>query len=182
MSASPRRGSVNSPARFVPLAEVARPHGIAGELRLKVYNADSDLLERRPPLRLRFPDGTERDGALRTVRAANKALLVTLDGVGDRNAAEAMRGVVLCVARDLFPPLEEGEFYACDVEGARAVLSTGEEIGRVAELRSYPTCDVLVVERAGATSLEVPLVESYIASVDAEQGVVTLRTIDGLGG
>src|SRR4051812_30796742 len=47
--------------RLVAVAEIARPHGIAGELRLKVYNPGSDLLRRRPPVLLRLPDGTERD-------------------------------------------------------------------------------------------------------------------------
>ncbi len=48
--------------RLVALAEVARPHGIAGELRLKVYNLDSDLLRRRPPITLRLPDGIRPGG------------------------------------------------------------------------------------------------------------------------
>ncbi len=166
--------------KLVALAEIARPHGIAGELRLKVYNLDSDLLRRRPPVIVRLPDGTTRDAVLTSVRDADKALLARLAGVDDRNAAEALRGAVLLVRRDALPPAEDGEFYACDLEGAQAVLVSGEAVGRVAGLASYPTCDILVVERGDGKKLEVPLLDAYVRRVDVAEGVVELVTIDGL--
>jgi 16S rRNA processing protein RimM len=166
--------------RYVPLAEVARPHGVLGELRLTVYNADSDLLLHKPPVRLRLSDGSERDARVTSARENNKALLVRLEGVVDRDQAEALRGALVCVARDAFPPLDEGEFYACDVEGAQAKLASGEVVGTVRGLRSYPTCEVLVVERAGGRELEVPLVETFVGSIDVERGEVTLQSLDEL--
>jgi 16S rRNA processing protein RimM len=166
--------------RYVPLAEVARPHGVQGELRLKIYNEESDLLLRRPDVRLRLASGELRDTRIETARSVNKALLVRLPGVADRDAAEALRGAVIEVPRDAFPPLDEGEFYACDIEGASAVLEGQGEIGRVLELRSYPTCDVLVVDRGEAGTLEIPLLEAYVSAVEPDHGVVRLVSIDGL--
>jgi 16S rRNA processing protein RimM len=162
------------------VAEVARPHGIKGELRLKVYNPASDLLRRRPPVLLRLPDGSEREASITMAREVDKALLVQIAGVDDRNAAEALRGAEVCVPRASLPPPGEGEFYAWDVEGAAAVLTSGEPVGQVIELTSYPTCDVLVVVRPDGKRIEVPLVEAYVARVDAERGVVELVTVDGL--
>ena len=176
----PRAPPLARDRKLVPLAEIARPHGIAGELRLKVYNLDSDLLLRRPPVLLRLTDGTERPATLTAAREADKALLVRVAGVDDRNAAEALRGAEVCVPRASLPPPAEGEFYAWDVEGAQAVLTSGEPVGKVTELASYPTCDVLIVEREGGKRIEVPLVEAYVTRVDAERGVVELATIDGL--
>lgn len=174
--------------RFVPVAEVARPHGIKGELRLKLYNEGSELLtelahgSRRGsatvPLRLRLPTGVEQPLVITSARASNKALLVKFADVLDCNAAEMLRGAVILVPRDAFPPLEEGEFYACDIEGARAMLGS-EQVGIITELHSYPTCDVLVVNREGA-SFEVPLTDTYVASVDVPGGVIELLTIEGL--
>lgn len=173
--------------RFVPVAEVARPHGLRGELRLKLYNEGSELLtelargaKRSPavPLKLRLPSGEEQPLVLTSARASNKALLVKFDHVVDCEAAELLRGAVILVPRDAFPPLDEGEFYACDIEGARAMVG-GEQVGVVTELHSYPTCDVLVVKREGG-SIEVPLTDTYVASVDVAGGVVELLTIEGL--
>lgn len=180
MADSTRAGSgVAGERRWVPVAEVARPHGIRGELRLKPYNLDSDMLLRRVEVMLRMPDGSERPASIAAARPVNKGVLVELRGVDDRNAAELLRGAVVCADRDQFPALEEGEFYACDVEGARVLLPDGTEVGRVRALRSYPTCDVLEV-LSGETTLEVPLVDSYIQEIDIGGGVVRLLTIEGL--
>ncbi len=90
----------------------------------------------------------------------------------------------MCARRSEFPPLEPGEFYACDVEGARVLVGAGdtaEELGRVVEMRSYPTVDVLVVTAAdGGRPWEVPLVEGVIDAVDVQQGLVTLSTREGV--
>lgn len=102
-----------------------------------------------------------------------------LDGVDDRDAAEALRGVQILVSRDEFAPLEEGEFYACDIEGARAELLTGEVVGTVTGLGTYPTCDVLLIERDGKR-LEVPLLPQFVESVDAGAKVVKIITLEGL--
>ena len=60
------------------------------------------------------------------------------------------------------------------------MLASGEEVGRVTAVQSYPTCDVLVIDRGVAGSLEVPLVDAYVASVDPERALVELVTIEGL--
>lgn len=168
-----RRGKVR-------VAEVARPHGIRGELRLKVDPDGSGVLFGRPLVRLVLPDGTERDACVTSARPVNKAVLVRLAGVDDRDAAEALRGAAVYVDRDALPATDEGEFYACDVEGAKAVLRTGEEVGIVRSLASYPTCDALVIERPDGARLEVPLVEGYVDEVDAENQIVRLATIEDL--
>ena len=66
--------------RQVPVAEVARPHGIRGELRLKLYNEQSDLLLRRPAVKLTFADGSSRDVRIDTARSVEiMDLLVTFN-------------------------------------------------------------------------------------------------------
>jgi 16S rRNA processing protein RimM len=168
----------------VAVAEVARPHGITGELRLKIYNPGSNLLQKRPPVLLRLPDGSERQALFTAAREVDKALLVRVEGVDDRDAAEALRGAEVCVPRASLPPPEEGEFYAWDLEGASVVLAAGEgapvAVGKVVELVTYPTCEVLVVARPDGSRLEVPLLAPYVSRIDAERGTVELGTIDGL--
>jgi 16S rRNA processing protein RimM len=165
--------------RWVPVAEVARPHGVRGEIRLKLYNEGSELLLRPRDVKLALPDGSERDARVKAARPASKALLVELAGVVDRDAVEALRQARICVPRDEFPALEPGEFYACDVEGAKVELG-GAEVGRVTALQSYPACDVLVVERGEGRPVEVPLTEAFVESVDVEAGLVKLVTLEGL--
>lgn len=178
---TPSPASTNStPRRFVPVAEVARPHGIRGEVRLKLYHEESDIFAQNPTIRLRTPEGEERFVEIDLARKTNNGLLVKFAGTNSRNDAEALRGCILSVPRDEFPALEEGEFYACDVEGARAVLPSGDVVGHVRGLVSYPTCTSLTVERTTGGKFEVPLVEQFVESVDTDAGVVHLVTIEGL--
>jgi 16S rRNA processing protein RimM len=165
--------------RFVALARVAKAHGIRGELRLKLFNPDSAVLERRPPVRLVMPDGEVRAALLASARAVPGGLLVRLKGVSDRDGAEALRGALVEVARDELDPLDDGEFYFTDLEGC-IVVHAGREVGRVSTVVSYPTCDALVVQREGGKPLEVPLLESFIGSIDIEGARIELLTLDEL--
>jgi 16S rRNA processing protein RimM len=166
---------------WVPLAEVARPHGVRGELRLKLYNTDSDILLELDEVLVRLPGGDEHEVSIDGARRADQAILMKLHSIDDRDRAEELRGAVLCVRRGAFPPLEPGEFYACDVEGAEVLAPDGRALGRVRELRAYPSVDALIVDAAdGGEPWEIPLVEAFVRDVDVGAGKVSLATLDGL--
>ncbi|HEY4016580.1 MAG TPA: ribosome maturation factor RimM [Polyangiaceae bacterium] len=169
---------------WVPLAEIARPHGVKGELRLRPYNRDSDLLLGLDEVLVRLPDGEQHEVSIDGARRANDAILMKLYSVDDRDRAEELRGALVCVRRRDFPPLEDGEFYACDVEGAHVVVEgeAGEcEIGKVRAVRSYPSADVLVVDPPeGGPAWEVPLVGEVVRAVDVASGRVVLATMAGV--
>ena len=160
------------------IAEVARPHGTSGELRLRVFNPDSDLLARRPPLRLVCADGSVKNIQVRSMRHVPGAVLVRLAGVTDRDQAEALRGARVEVPRDELEATAEDEYYHCDLEGCRVMVGE-REIGSVVAVVSYPTCDALVVEHEKGR-IEVPLVDPYLGRVDIDAGVIELNTVEGL--
>ena len=164
--------------RYVALAEVARPHGVRGELRLKIYNPDSDLLERQRRVRMVDKEGGARLVRIKSVRAVPGALLIRLDGVNDRDAAEALRGARFEVPRDALEPIDGAdEFYDVDLIGAR-VVHEGKALGTVTDVAHYPTCDALVVQPEEGKRFEVPLMEAYVDSI--ENGVVELLTLEGI--
>jgi len=181
-----RRGSVlfGRAVKLVAIAEVARPHGIRGELRLKVYNTESSLIARgrKVVLGKKTPKGDDAPArvGVTAVRAIEGGLLVRLEGVETRDDAEALRGVQLLVDRDELPEPEDGEFYAVDLEGCRAEIGS-DVIGTVKRLATYPTCDVLVIEKLeGGGTIEVPLTDAFVDEVDVDSHVVRLKTIEGL--
>jgi 16S rRNA processing protein RimM len=165
--------------RFVPLAEITRPHGVWGEVRLKVYNSDSELLLSQPDVLVRRANRPDTVMQLESIRGADAGfLLAKFRGIDGRDAAELLRGASVCVDRALFPLLEEGEFYVCDVIGARLVGPSGE-VGTVEDFISYPSADVLVVRLEGGAvegKIELPLVDDFVLRVDAGAGQVLLTS------
>ncbi len=133
-------------ARWVPLAEVARPHGVRGELRLQLYNSESDFLLGVDEVLVRLKKGEAHEVSVDAARRADKTILLKLHSVDDRDRAEGLRGAEICVRRSDFPPLEDGEFYACDVEGAEVRLQNAR-IGVVARYVEYPAAYVLLVRK-----------------------------------
>jgi 16S rRNA processing protein RimM len=168
--------------RWIALGVVARPHGVHGEIRIQLFNRDSDLLLTLEEVLVRDSSGVEQEVSVDSARRANDAILLKLYSVDDRDRADELRGAVLCGRRRDFPPIAADEFYICDLEGARVVLDDGDnprrELGRVRELRSYPTVDALVVDRVeGGDPLEFPLVDSIVKSVDVREGLVLVSTL-----
>jgi 16S rRNA processing protein RimM len=173
-----------SDKRWVPLAEVARPHGVKGEVRLKLYNEESDLLLEQDEVLVRLPDGTEHEVSVDKARRAHDAILMKLHSIDDRDRAEEIRGAVLCVRREAFAELGDGEFYVSDIEGAVVWVKDDagpSRVGTVKELRSYPSVEVLVVGASdGGKDWEVPLVDAFVERVDAEAREVWLTSLEGL--
>jgi len=170
---------------WVPIAEIARPHGVRDELRLKLFNADSDILLDLDEVLVRLPSGEEHEVSIDGARRADQAILLKLHSVDDRNRADEIRGAIVCVRRKDFPALDEDEFYACDIEGARvSVAEEGEDeksLGVVKEFLSYPSVDTIrITADDGGKDYEVPVVEAFIREVDIAGGRVVLRTLMGI--
>lgn len=160
------------------IGRVSKAHGIAGELRIVPHWESSDALEQVDELWLTL-DGKRLAFQLERARAVPRAFLVKLRGVDDRNAAEALQGATVSVARGALPALEPGEYYLVDLIGAK-VLGPEGEVGVVTEIASHPTVDVIVVRLADGTSAEQPLSEPWLARVDVAERQVILNSLDGL--
>jgi 16S rRNA processing protein RimM len=165
---------------WIPLAEIARPHGVRGEVRLRLFNKTSDTLLGQDEVLVRLPDGEEHEVSVDAARRADDAILMKLYSVDDRNRADELRGALICVRRRDFPPAEAGEFYAIDVVGSEVRLD-GARIGAVKEILSYPTTQTLLVSADDAQGdWEIPLHASYVTSVDVGARLVTIATLDDL--
>ncbi len=168
------------PDTWVPLAEIARPHGVKGELRLRLFNKTSDALLGQDEVLVRLKDGGEHEVSVVRARRADDAILMKLHSVDDRDRAEELRGALVCVRRRDFEEAESGEFYAIDVVGAEVKLA-GERVGTVAELVTYPSVEVLLVHADdGKGDWEVPLTEMYIARIDVAAKLVELVSLDDI--
>ena len=144
---------------------VGRPHGLDGSFH--VAEPVAALLHKGAELRL----GESRRTIVR-LAGHDERPIVRLEGCEDRDAAVALRGQELFVARTAAPDLEEDEWWATDLEGC-SVRDGDRDVGVVARLLALPSCDVLEVTRAGgAPDLLVPLVRDAVRDVDLDGRVI----------
>ncbi|MEO1920539.1 MAG: ribosome maturation factor RimM [Sphingomonadaceae bacterium] len=150
----------------VTLAAITGAHGVAGEVRLKLFGEGWEQLRSHPS----FNDGALK---LAKVRSDNKGgAIARFEGVSNRNEAEALRGTALTVPRDALPPLEEGEYYHADLIGLPVVTEQGEAIGTVADVMNYGATDLVEIERADGRKFMVPLTEQAVPEWNDERLVV----------
>jgi len=135
----------------VALAAVAGPHGVGGEVRLKLFAASLDSLKRHRRL-----FAGERPLTLRSLRGGEGSVVARFAEIGDRGAAEALRGALLTVPRAELPPLGEGEYYHADLIGLRCESEGGEPLGTVVAVENFGAGDLLEVERADGRRALIP--------------------------
>lgn len=171
---------VTDPEAWIPLAEIARPHGVRGEVRLKLFNTASDVLLGQDEVLVRLKGGEEHEISVERARRADDAVLMKLYSIDDRDRADELRGALVCVRRRDFPPPEDGEFYAVDVVGAEVRLE-GVRVGAVTEIVTYPTLEAMLVHPDdGQGDWEIPLNDIYISNVDTDAKTVDIVTLEEL--
>lgn len=144
------------------IAEILKPQGIKGELKLKTY---TDYPEDVKAFGEVYIDGTPYK--ILTFRVGTDgAAYVGLRGVPDRNAAELLRGKKVEGDREDAPELEEGQYYIADVLGLQCETEDGEPLGTVKDIQNLSS-DVYTVEKAGKSVL-FPAVKGVIVKVDLE--------------
>ena len=156
----PTSGRGDSP---VTLAVIIGAHGVAGEVRLKVFAEDLKSYKS-------FNNGTL---TLKSVRPGGNGAIARIAEVNDRNAAEALRGTELTVPRSALPPLAEGEYYHADLLGLPAFSTDGEALGTVVAIDDFGAGDVIEIERPDGKRFMVPMNADAVPEWDAERLVVT---------
>lgn len=127
--------------RPVTLAAIAGAHGVAGEVRLKLFGEGVESLKRFRAF---------NDSALTAVKIRDDGkggAIARFAEVADRTAAEKLRGTLLTVPRSALPPLGEGEYYHADLIGLAAFSTEGEPLGTCIAVENYGAGEVLEIER-----------------------------------
>ncbi len=127
--------------RRIALAAVAGPHGVKGELRLKLFSPSVESLSVHENV---YVGGVER--RLVSVRDGGNTAVARIEGVSDRSAAESLRGSLIEVDRSALPALQDGEYYHVDLIGLPALNSEGREFGTVSSIENYGAGDLLEIE------------------------------------
>lgn len=164
------------PADAIEVARVSDAWGVRGWFKILPYSASPEaLFSSKRWFLLPSEKGAPAFAGCRLlkVREAKEhsgAIVVTAQEIADRNAAEALRGARIFVARSSFPSTAKDEFYWVDLIGLRVQNREQQDLGTVRELLSTGPQTVLVIdfEQPDGKRAErmIPFVAAYIDDVD----------------
>lgn len=180
------------PGDAIEVGRVLGAWGIKGGIRVKPFSTDPEALFSsrlwfiQPPESIlgakagvtRFPPVLR----ITSSKAQGEGVVATAQELPDRNAAEAMQGARVFIARSSFPTAGNGEYYWIDLIGLAVVNRQADALGTVIGLIDTGAHSVLRVGRPGAApdaSLEdserlIPFVAAFIDDVSLPERRITV--------
>ena len=134
--------STETPKRL-KIGVITSPHGVRGTVKVRSFTEDPDAF-------VEYGDVTTHDGSrvfgISIVGDAKGTLLCLIDGVEDRDGAEALRGVELYIRREDLPDdLDDDEFYASDLLGLETRDADGTVSGSIRNILDHGAGDIVDV-------------------------------------
>jgi 16S rRNA processing protein RimM len=162
------------------VGRVVKAHGISGEVIVEI-RTDDPAARFAPGSTLRAKgsrdDGLERTYVVADAREHGGRLLVRLDGVADRDAADALRGSLFVIDSEDLPPIDEPDtYYDHQLEGLQVRTTAGQDVGVVVEVLHTAAGELLAVRRRAEHGSDVgdvlvPFVSAIVTSVSLDEGV-----------
>jgi 16S rRNA processing protein RimM len=170
---------VNRSPNRIAVGRIARAHGVRGEVAVQPLSQVGSRFE--PGSRLFAGEGDDHPLVVLASRPHHARLLVAFEGIGDRAAADALRGTYLFVPASSAPPLAEGEYWPHQIVGCLVVTQEGRSLGKVKEVIHTPANDVWAAEGAtGKDEVLIPALKDVVKEVDLEARTIVVRDVPGL--
>lgn len=168
--------------QYLVLGEILRPHGLLGELRMRVLTA---YPERLPDLKTvyigRSPESPDvAPHILQGVRFNQEYALLKLKGVDSREQADHFRQRFVMVSIDEAVPLEAGEVYLYQLIGMTIETDDGQVLGTVTDVLETGANDVYIVDSPQYGEVLIPATHETILKTDADSRRITVKLPDGL--
>jgi 16S rRNA processing protein RimM len=153
------------------VGQFAGAQGVRGLAKLRSFcGVAADLLGYGPL----FSEDGRRAFTVTGEGEAKGNLIVRVEGVADRDQAQALNGLRLYVDRARLEPCEEDEFLHADLIGLEAVSADGQPMGRVRAVHDFGGGDILEIERPGADSILAPFTKAIVPDVNIAARRVTV--------
>ncbi|MBI5491454.1 MAG: 16S rRNA processing protein RimM [Deltaproteobacteria bacterium] len=159
----------------VPVGKVVGVHGIKGEIKVLPYGG-LDFEWKTVYLKGKGSGSTCR---VKRARAHKGAIIIELEGLQTRNDAERLVGLEVEVDRGSLPELPEGEYYYFQLMGMEVVADDGRALGKITNIFSTGSNDVLQAEGPFGEVL-IPALEDTIVKVDISNGRLVIHMMEGL--
>jgi 16S rRNA processing protein RimM len=167
---------------YLLLGQILRPHGVRGELRMRILTA---YPERIADLDTVYLGREPQKSAARAYRVEFMRMhqgfgLLKLASVDDRDAAERLRALFVMTTPDNAVPLEDDEVYIYELIGLPVYTDDGKTLGTLSEVLETGANDVYVVQSPQYGEVLIPALDETILKIDPDAGKIVVKLPEGL--
>jgi len=171
----------NSEPEFLLAGKLLKPHGLKGELWLKII---TDFPEIFLSEKYVFIGSDFQQMKIQSIKQAGEKLLISFTGLDDVSAVRFLVNQNVFFSVDQMPQLPDGEYYLHELIGLTVINSAGKIIGKISDVLQTGANDIYVItkEESGRTNeILLPAIEAVIKKVDIQAGRVVVDARDWLG-
>lgn len=166
--------------QYFEIGKITGTHGIRGTMRVFPTTEDPSRFERLKEIIVEIR-GKRKTFHIQKVAFHKQFVLLTVKEITDINVAELYKNGRILIPDAMAIPLGEDEYYNRDLYGLKVVTEEGEELGEITEIFPTGSNDVYVVKKDGkGKELLLPAIKDCIKNVDLENGVMTVKLLEGL--
>ena len=168
-------------SEYIIIGKLIGAHGIRGEM--KVFPITDDV--RRFSTISECVVLAQNEKLLRTIHVTGKrfaleTVIVSVEGIADRDEAQKLSGLFLAVKREDAAPLPAGRYFITDLIGCKVTDAKRGLLGVISDVLQTGANDVLVVKRSGKQDLLIPYLKEAVTAVDVFSKQISVVLPDGL--
>lgn len=164
---------------FLSIGKIVGAHGVRGIVKVYSYAESPSVFDPDSHILFSHPQGWEKNYEIRWVKPHKRVLLLSLEGVDSREAANALIGGEFLIKKATLPELEEDTYYWSDLMGLSVFTTDETYLGQVTAIIPTGSNDVYVVKEKTRETL-IPALESVVIHIDLEKKIMRVDMPEGL--
>ncbi|HBN26991.1 MAG TPA: 16S rRNA processing protein RimM [Desulfobacteraceae bacterium] len=171
--------------KFFLVGKIVGAHGIKGNIKAFSYSESVFLYTQVDHIFLIDTAGIQKKCKIKWAKLhQGQIILLSLEGIKTRNAAEALVGTKLFIEKDKIPKIDNGSYYWFDIIGLSVFTKDNEYKGIIESIIPTGANDVYLVKCPGASGgkdeILLPALESVVMEIDLKKGRMTVTLPEGL--
>ena len=161
--------------RKICVGQFAGAHGVRGLMKLRSFTGEPQAIFDYAPL------ATEDGRVFKIVfkSAAKDHFLVEVEGIANKEEADALRGDRLYISRTKLPKTAQDEYYEAELIGLTVVDKSGKDYGRILGVHDHGAGVFLEIGQGKKDSFMLPFKDAFVPEVDVKAGKVVVAVPDG---
>ena len=161
----------------IRIAKIVTAHGVKGLVKLQVFSDTPEIVNDKV---LYTDETSSKSLKIRLKNPIGHGWIASVDGVNERNGAEALRHTELWMDRENLEAAKDGEYFIADLVGLTAVDASGKTVGTVKAVEDFGATPLLDIKPSKGASFYLPFTDECVPSIDFAGKKITVSIPEGL--